>query len=737
MSLNHRRKDSMNSNISEIANQAKLELPRLWEEITAVADSVNPIELLCQLSLLNLTHAEDEFPDVEEHARWQVRIELLTWHFLRSWDGAEREDIFIGDQILSPLEEKLDHYFAQYAISMFEAPSGNPEQDLKASLRTKMKSEALCVRGEGVPTQIEVLAKGIYGPHGDWFRNNLGFTIEEAFLIGGAFFDLVSEKYSERRSQAKLDQQRAEEEYEKLLATPEVELDENQLKSQANVRAIGVSEAAHQFGVFALFLQLRYGIGVTTSDIEERLANVCSKHTIESFFSRLSQKLGSCNVDPDPIGLNPLIARPFIEEEGLYYLPVPSTMYEAFLSTFHFDVWGDESYRSTYDDERATWLEKQSLESLRSLFPDAKVHWSLMYGPKKNRQEVDGLVLFDNKLIFVECKWKSVTLSARMGNVEALETDLDKSIVAAFNQAKRARDYVKASVGPVVFTDSDGVEVELDPKQIREYVEISLLGRGAMAVLAANLPNLALPGMFDDGEYPWAIALTDLALICELLEFPSQLFDYLRRRNSIVGDKNRLVHDEWDILGLYLEGELDTTSSAQPDRILEIFGKSDDRIDQYLRAKDNPMLPRVEKPARKIPPGLKSYISAAEACDQPGRSDFVIELLSMSDKALDELWQAMQKVIDSTKVDRQMHSTFAQAGERGVAFVCTSSDPEQMSNSLATYCQARKYKSKLKTLLGIGTDITLPNPPHTIAFFQSDWQYDVDLEKLAKTLLGD
>ncbi|MBI1331267.1 MAG: hypothetical protein GC165_00135 [Armatimonadetes bacterium] len=725
----------MSSNISEISSQAKLELPRLWEEITTIADSVNPIELLCQLSLLNLSHHEDEFPNVEEHARWQVRIELLTWHFLRSYDATKGEDVFVGDHILSPLEEKLDQYFAQYSISLLEAPVGDQVKDLETSLRVKMKSEALHVRGEGVPAQIEVLCKGIYGPHQDWFTKNLGFTIEDAFLIGNAFFELVSEKFSERRREAWQGQQQAIEEYEKLLSTHEAELSEDQMKTQANIRSIGVEESAKQFSLFSLFYQLRYGIGVTHTDLQEKLPDY-SKEAIESFLTRLSHELGSVESDPDPIGMNPLVSRPFIRFEGMYFLPVPSAMYEAFLSTFHFDIWHDESYRSRYDDARAKWLEIQSLEALRGLFPQAKVHWSLMYGPKKNRQEVDGLVLFDNKLIFVECKWKSVTLSARMGNVEALETDLDKSIVAAFNQAKRARDFVKSSQGPVVFTDSAGVDVEIDPAKIREFVEVSLLGRGAMAILAANLPNLALPGMFDEGEYPWALALTDLALICDLLEFPSQLFDYLRRRVSIVGDKNRLIHDEWDILGLYLEGDLHTADSTKSGSVFEIFGKSDDRIDRYLRAKENPMLPRVEKPARKIPSGLKKYISAAEQCDQLGRSDFVIELLGLSDRRLEELWQAIQKVLKSTETDRGIHSTFAQFGERGVAFVSTAGDPEQMSNVLATYCEARKYRNKLKTCLGMGVDVTLPDPPHTLAFFHSNWQYDAELEKLAQTLLG-
>ena len=48
------------------------------------------------------------------------------------------------------------------------------------------------------------------------------------------------------------------------------------------------------------------------------------------------------------------------------------------------------------------------------------------------------------------------------------------------------------------------------------------------------------------------------------MELPSQLFDYLRRRERVQRDDRFHLHDEWDYLGVYLAGALDPDDPRFP-----------------------------------------------------------------------------------------------------------------------------------------------------------------------------
>jgi len=53
-------------------------------------------------------------------------------------------------------------------------------------------------------------------------------------------------------------------------------------------------------------------------------------------------------------------------------------------------------------------------------------------------------------------------IPARQGAVDALTRDIEQSINASFDQARRARDYIRAATGDVVFTDPNGVAIAVE-----------------------------------------------------------------------------------------------------------------------------------------------------------------------------------------------------------------------------------------------------------------------------------
>ena len=61
------------------AKEARERLPGIVQQIEDLVRTVDPIELLSQLTLLFQTHPADKQPNRHESVEWQVRIEWLAW----------------------------------------------------------------------------------------------------------------------------------------------------------------------------------------------------------------------------------------------------------------------------------------------------------------------------------------------------------------------------------------------------------------------------------------------------------------------------------------------------------------------------------------------------------------------------------------------------------------------------------------------------------------------------------
>src|SRR5258706_5066249 len=67
------------AHLAGLARDARDRLPSIVARIEGIVCAVDPIELLSQLSILNLTHPAGGMPDRDDKASWQVRIDWLAW----------------------------------------------------------------------------------------------------------------------------------------------------------------------------------------------------------------------------------------------------------------------------------------------------------------------------------------------------------------------------------------------------------------------------------------------------------------------------------------------------------------------------------------------------------------------------------------------------------------------------------------------------------------------------------
>jgi hypothetical protein len=534
------------------AKEARQKLPGLVQQIEAVVSKVDPIELLSQLTLLYQTHPSDQQPKRDELAEWQVRIEWLAWLvFSRHMSAPERPAVIDG-RILGPIDELLGEYVFAVTMTLPEPVDGLSEE--QNEVRFLIQLESIHVRGEAFQSQLESLATELYSPHAAWCLAHLGLTVQDAFAIGKAIADRLGDKVQSLRE--------AEEAIvTNIQADPgsALTLDLPPTIQDALTNGLldsGSKEFAKSIGMVWFFSKSPQIVGCTLNELQDCVAGKVEPGRVAAFLDFASARADSIEGEPDLLTLSPVAKTPLVRHTDRFYLFVPGRLFEAIYYGFHSRIFADEAYRPTYDSVRAAWLERSAVDAFRTMLPNAESGWGLTYGPKQHRLNLDGLIRYDNKLILIECKWKSPTLLALSGDVIAALKDVDGAILQPLAQAKRARDWIRERESAEFIEKTSGRRIVVRRDDVKEVFLVTLVGSGAWALIAANLVRLVPLGLFADGEYPWALSLNDLRVVAECLELPSQLFDFLRRRYEAQRSPKFRFHDEWDLLGVYLAGAL-------------------------------------------------------------------------------------------------------------------------------------------------------------------------------------
>jgi hypothetical protein len=701
--------------LSSIAQKQRDRMPDIVSQVESIVQTADPIELLSHLTMLYQTHPEGASKDSDDGVRWQAKSEWLAWLIFSRRMSAPDRPATIDGQFLGRLEPLLEEYFQAAAFSlMVRDPNLDPERD---ELRARIQAEALFVRGLGYPDEMERFATELYSPHDSWCVANLGLNVRDAFAVAWNLAEMLSDRSVALRARARELEAEFEADFSAavLRYAEEFPVRIREALESGEIDRSGPRLAKNLSAIW-LFFKAPYSVSVADEELRVRCRGRVGPAQVSAFLSLLSTPADAINGEPSAIALNPLAFTPFVQFRGRCYLFVPARLFESLFFAFHSRLFADKNYRAVYDDARAEWLESSSVEALRGLLPRSECGRGLFYGPKKARLELDGLLLYDNKVILIECKSKSPTLAALAGDVPAILNDLSKAILEPFDQAKRARDFIRSAESVEFEEEATGHKIRVRAADISEMYLLTLVGSGAWAPIAANLPSLAPLGLFRDGTYPWALPLADLRVVAESLELPSQLFDYLRRRYAIQKDGRFYLHDEWDFLGVYLAGDLypENPSFAQvPSTHSITLDGFDEELQAYYFAKSHrhPSVP--ERPRRKIPRRLLDLLRDVERAPIRGRSDAIAEVLGWPDGGLSALEEKLARVRRKALWDGRPHAVTVQAADRslGVALAYAYEDRVALGRWLEHAIEVGAKESGIEKWIGFGCNLGTPDSP--------------------------
>ena len=697
-------------NLEALISNARERLPMIARQVEELVRTVDPIQLLAQLTLLYQSHPADETPNRDEIVRWQVKIEWLAWVVFARRLSKPAQPRLIDAAVLEPLEQLLDAYFASASMARLAPREDVPEA--QREIRSSLELETLHGRGLGFRKQLQEFAVDVYSQHADWCLANLGLTIQDAFEVGHC----IAERYSEVLQALRLESSRIR---EQVRTAPESATTMEGLPPEvreglaAGTHELAGDDLAIAVSMIWLFERSTDAVGFTAEDLEARMigANMAPGRAT-ALLRLLSVSDNEIGGEPNALAQTPLAKTPLVLVEGRFHLFVPGLLFEAILYAFHSRLFGDQDYRPTYDRKRAQWLEQQALAAFSAVIPSPDASGTgLEYGTKQRRFDLDGLILYDGKLILIECKWKGPTLGALAGNVDALLRDVEKAVVEPLRQAKRARDFGMQGKEASFVEKSSGRRIVIRSDQITDVFLVTLVGSGAWGQVAANLRAFVPLGLFSDGEFPWAVSLVDLRVVTTCLDLPSQLFDYLRRRDRMQQDGRFRLHDEWDYLGAYLAGALDPDDPQFPADVdgimLDAF---DSNLQDYHYSLSDADVPTPARPRRKIPPVLFELLQSVEHSKVAGRSEAVCTVLGWSDDGLLALEEMLKRLRQKTILDGRAHAVVATHPwkKTTVAFACGHRNRAAIRATLQSVFAA-KGDGLRGEWAGFGIDLASPN----------------------------
>lgn len=429
---------------------------------------------------------------------------------------------------------------------------------------------------------------------------------------------------------------------------------------------------------------------------------------------------------------NALSKFPLIKIEDKYTLFNSYNLAETAYQAPFFWMWADKAYQPTAMEHRGKYTEDFATKRLAAVFGKENVRTGInIVAGKKVVGEVDVLVTFGDRLVILQAKSKQLTMAARRGSDQHLQTDFQAAVQDACDQGI---DCAKHILGKnVSLQDSEGNDIPL-PEDIHKIYLVCLIADNYPALSAQVTQFLKFEKLLDVA----AACVMDvffLDVMAEMLDSPLHFLNYLDRR-AYYHDRFSSAF-ELTILALHLTQNL----YIEHESALVVL---DDTIANPL---NTAMFARREGfPGAKTPIGILTKLTdttLGKLVQQIGSESnaalisFGLTVLSMDEETTRMLSQGLDSMTAATRNDKGMHTLTVQLEKQGDGFTAMSSfDIQDVAiEKLTSLCTLRKYKQKTPRWHGV-----LLNPTTGIIDFAGvldyKWERDPELEKRAQKLGG-
>lgn len=541
----------------ESRQETRTRIQRATDELSTLIAKYSSFDLVANLWLRHGLVNADEYKEIESEQRLHF-IEHATMLQLRDPVQRITGDLLVSAEDIIRAEALLAEIFnltmAYYAAEGADPQAGGPPTALDEA-RYKTLLREMMVGPPAYTHHWMTVLDGLFGTaHMDpYLKEVLGFTWKEALACIDAISGFIGETLLQRARTAQRSSEQMKEQLKQYMATGKFEgapehkaLLDTIRNMPSKERKRFMSSTPRQWVIVALSHVLRF----TASTLASRAG--LPEETASTFLDSFSLQLGSTPSDyviPSPTP--DVRTYPIVKMTDGYFCPLPFNLLWAIKPRFEDALKGSKRW-NLYQKHRGAFLIAEGLKALERLLPASQSYESLTYPIGLDQKaELDGLVLFDRYAFLLEAKAGDFG-AARRGGKAGIKKGLAKLVADPSEQGARAWDYIRKSDAPVL-SIRNGEQVAVDKARYTDVAVITLT-LDSLDVFTPELHRLRDTGMLGHHDLPWAVCLTDLMAISEILQLPAEFTHFLRWRlnTNVVGDVSAGM-DELNWLAVYLK----------------------------------------------------------------------------------------------------------------------------------------------------------------------------------------
>ena len=710
-------------------------------ELESTLSKYNSFDIVANLCFANLLIDPDIYKEYLHEGR-SAYVEYVALLCLKHPYSEGEDKLRVIDGVVAQvIQDKVKEIFTDTMwLTIARSVNGGQTEDF-TEIQYAIRSYELAVRNPAYLGHLQFIVEGLFDPFKDTLLQTIGFTASDAIKLSDAIAQLMPSKLVVKVEQAKkqgVDLINMVRDYKKGLPVDfnsdnerKIVEDLARLKYKERVKRIENMSMAYAFAA----------LGDVCSFTIQELASFTkiAEERVRNFVDAFSLKFGDVEADffiPSPT--HQLRERPLIVNGNQYLSPSPSLldwaiqpMLENVLKNAAGNVW------NRYANHRHEFLLRTSTELLKKAMPDLSLEMNLHYPMTSQSQamdaELDALGVYDSVLFLVEAKGASLTDPAKRGAPDRLRRHLNELIGEAHEQAIRAKAYIDSNNLPE-FERSDGTIFNLNKRDLMETFLVSLtlepIGHLTALIHAENDLDV-----LRKGEFPWMVSVYDLLVIADLIEYPSMLPHYIKRRIRCAKQGLLKAIDELDVFGYYLKEGLyfHSEDDIRPAHQINLMSYTTDFDDYYLY-KSGMRSKTAPKPRQQLPLNFRTLLHAIENSKAPGRVSIAMTLLDLNDETRRGFAKMIQVVKKKHKDNKIMHdASIGGANEDGWGITyMIASTAQEIDKKLLTYCTLKKYQQKAKLWIGMGDLAEKKYAFCEMLYLEHPWEEDQKLDELVK-----
>jgi hypothetical protein len=612
--------------MSEIPTPA--DLPIAIEKRTAAiqdaAQDYDALHLLANFCFANLPSHPDKYVESEEEAS-APQVELLAAILLqrKSREGSGKRLLPIGKEILDAVRQPLQELLGLLTFDGFSSALKGAENMEEAWVRARSSTHSLYLHAPGFHWQQKATIRALFceGKTAEALKDALGFDAESGLACTEALEELINKHFAARGEQTRSAAQEAQQGKENNAVKWVKETFGERLSNEQVAAFIAAAWTFHDWGNVLAFDPKEIAQQAEVTDEEA-----------QGYLGALS--IGFGEVDTRlRTGTEGIRLRPFIPAgDDRYQLSFPGNALWALQPLFEGTLKkaGGKTWQR-YQSQRGSWVEKRAAELLGEVLRPDLVELGTRYSieqPKASNGEIDVLLRLGDTILILEAK--GATVGGRRGGQRLID-QLQKVLTKAATQASAAKQALDAG-GNAYLHQANGQSLDLGIDHAREIHPV-VVTLDDLSIVAPNLWELEGSRLLpEEVATPWVVNLYELELICGLVEHPTQLVHFLRRRSRLNQLGDRVASDELDWWMLYLQNSLYMEKEGKLNRQVR-YASLTDPLDAYYFYLHDERTEPAPKPAQAIEPQLDEVLKFLDEHRPPGFVAAACDLLDISSES--------------------------------------------------------------------------------------------------------